>query len=145
MSIILFHCAAWASSPEVRAGCGKSARPDPWRGLRAITIPTPTLLKFPHLARVTLERSQRGARLPRPKLCIYGGSGEIFSLYFADKISSGNRNPQGDAIEAEERVAAGRRFCPEAVTEQSGMRNADASGPKSPIRFRHRRRAKTVS
>ena len=52
-----------------------------------------------HLARVTLERSQRGARLPRPKLCIYGGSGEIFSLYFADKISSGNRNPQGDAIE----------------------------------------------
>ena len=31
-TIILFLCAAWASLPEVRAGCGKSARPDPWRG-----------------------------------------------------------------------------------------------------------------
>jgi hypothetical protein len=62
-----------------------------------------------------------------PKLCICGGSGEIFSLHFAKKISTGNRNPQGDAIEAEEQVAAGCRQCPEAVTEQkAGYQTADA-------------------
>ena len=32
-SIIPILCAAWASLPKARAGCGKSARPDPWRGL----------------------------------------------------------------------------------------------------------------
>jgi hypothetical protein len=48
-------------------------------------------------------------------------------MYFANKISSGNRNPLGDAIEAKERAAAGRRFCPEAVTEQrAGYQTADA-------------------
>jgi hypothetical protein len=62
-----------------------------------------------------------------PKLCICGGSGEIFPPYFANKISSGNRNPQGDGIEAEERAAAGRRISPEAVTEQkAGYQTADA-------------------
>src|SRR5271156_3199063 len=34
---------ALASSPEARAGCGKPARPDLWRGLWATMIPTPTL------------------------------------------------------------------------------------------------------
>ena len=34
--------AAWALIPEVRAGCGKAACPDPWRGLWATMIPTPT-------------------------------------------------------------------------------------------------------
>ena len=39
----------------------------------------------------------------------------------------GNRNPQGGVAEAEERAAAGRRFCPEAVTEQrAGYQTADA-------------------
>jgi hypothetical protein len=56
-----------------------------------------------------------------------GGSGEIFSSHVAKEISTGNRNPQGDAIEAEEQVAAGRRQCPEAVTEQkAGYQTADA-------------------
>ena len=41
-SIILIPCAAWASSPKARAGCGKAARPDPWRGSWATMIPTPT-------------------------------------------------------------------------------------------------------
>jgi RNA-directed DNA polymerase len=31
-----------ASPPEARAGCGKAARPDPWRGQRVIAVPTPT-------------------------------------------------------------------------------------------------------
>jgi hypothetical protein len=60
-------------------------------------------------------------------LCIYGGSGEIFPLQSANKISTGNRNPQGDGIEAEERAAAGRRLRPEAVTEQKAeYKTADA-------------------
>ncbi len=32
-STILILSAAWALSPKVRAGCGKAACPDPWRGL----------------------------------------------------------------------------------------------------------------
>lgn len=40
-SIILIPCAAGASSPKVRAGCGKAACPDLWRGSGAILIPTP--------------------------------------------------------------------------------------------------------
>jgi transposase len=32
---------------KVRAGCGKPARPDPWRGSGAILIPTPTFRLFP--------------------------------------------------------------------------------------------------
>ena len=33
LSVIPIPCAAWASSPKARAGCGNPARPDPWRGL----------------------------------------------------------------------------------------------------------------
>ena len=36
------RCTASTSSPEARAGCGNSARPDPRRGSRATVIPTPT-------------------------------------------------------------------------------------------------------
>ncbi len=51
----------------------------------------------------------------------------MFPLHFANKISSGNRNPQGDEIEAEERAAAGRRISPDAVIEQkAGYQTADA-------------------
>jgi hypothetical protein len=32
-STILILSAAWVLSPKVRAGCGKAACPDPWRGL----------------------------------------------------------------------------------------------------------------
>ena len=32
-SVIPILCAAWASLLKARAGCGKPARPDPWRGL----------------------------------------------------------------------------------------------------------------
>jgi len=32
-SVIPIPCAAWASSPKARAGCGNPACPDPWRGL----------------------------------------------------------------------------------------------------------------
>jgi hypothetical protein len=54
------------------------------------------------------------------------------SLHLANKISSGNRNPRGDGIEAEERAAAGRRLRPEAVTEQkAGYQTADAFWTKA--------------
>jgi len=56
------------------------------------------------------------------------------SSYFANEFSSGNRNPQGDAVEAEERAAAGRRQRPEAVTEQkAGYQTADALTAKVSI------------
>ena len=43
----------------------------------------------------------------------------------------GNRNPQGGAAEAEERVAAGRMKSPEAVTEtKAGYKTADPHGIK---------------
>ena len=77
-------------------------------------------VEFPDPARVTPGEAKRGARLPRPKLCIYGGSGEIFSSHFANKIWTGNRNPQGDAIEAEEQVAAGRRQMPRSRDRAEG-------------------------
>jgi hypothetical protein len=61
-----------------------------------------------------------------PKLCIYGGSGEIFSGAFSEQDLEGNRNPQGGAAEAEERVAAGRMKSPDAVPEQRrDMQTAD--------------------
>ena len=41
-SVIRILCVGLASSPEARAGCGKPARPDPWRGSWATMIPTPT-------------------------------------------------------------------------------------------------------
>jgi len=53
-----------------------------------------------------------------PKLCICGGSGEIFSGAFSEQDLEGNRNPQGCPAEAEERVAAGRMKSPDAVPEQ---------------------------
>ncbi|MFZ0744152.1 MAG: hypothetical protein WAM85_07085, partial [Terracidiphilus sp.] len=59
-----------------------------------------------------LERSQRGARLPRPKLCIYGGSGEIFPLYFANKISSGNRNRQAMQSKQKSELPPGAGLAP---------------------------------
>jgi hypothetical protein len=40
------RCAASASLPEARAGCGNPARQDPWRGLWATIIPAPTLGKW---------------------------------------------------------------------------------------------------
>src|SRR5258705_12817368 len=41
-SVIPILSAAWASLPKARAGCGNPACPDPWRGLCANMIPTPT-------------------------------------------------------------------------------------------------------
>src|SRR5690242_8738649 len=49
---------------------------------------------------------------------------EKFFAELRKQISSGNRNPQGDAIEAEERVAAGRRQTPRSRDRaESGIRN----------------------
>src|SRR6516225_5693818 len=69
-------CAAWASSPKARAGCGKPARPDPWRGLWATMIPTPTFGKSedtlagagdsPYSGVVTRQHLSIRCRLQRP-------------------------------------------------------------------------------
>jgi hypothetical protein len=60
-------------------------------------------LYFPLAARVTLRGASEWPLLPRPKLCIYGGSGE-----------AGNRNPEGRAAEAEERACRRAQDRPEA-------------------------------
>jgi hypothetical protein len=41
--VIPIPCGGLAPSPEAKAGCGKSARPDPWTGCSVMGIPTPTL------------------------------------------------------------------------------------------------------
>src|SRR5213593_280077 len=40
--VILIPGSALALLPKARAGCSNAARPDPWRGLWATMIPTPT-------------------------------------------------------------------------------------------------------
>ena len=54
ISVIPIHRAVCASLPEARAGCGKSARPDPCRGYGEIRIPNAPLssrCKAPRTAR----------------------------------------------------------------------------------------------
>src|SRR5436309_9231553 len=63
-SVILIRGYALASLPEARAGCSNPARPDPWRGLWATMILTPTEFKVilrpvpvPAVSNVPLLRS----------------------------------------------------------------------------------------
>jgi signal transduction histidine kinase len=58
-----------------------------------------SVFEIPNLLGSHRAEPSEWARLPSAKLCIYGGS-----------AAGGNRNPKGDAIEAEERRAAGRRI-----------------------------------
>ena len=60
-------------------------------------------LNFPYPARVTLRKASEWPLLPRPKLCIYGGS-----------VADGNRNPEGAEREAEERACRWAQERPEA-------------------------------
>jgi hypothetical protein len=60
-------------------------------------------LNFPYPARVTHGNASERPRFPRPKLCIYGGSGE-----------AGNRNPKGGEAKAEERACRRAADRPEA-------------------------------
>jgi len=59
LSVIPILCGVWALSPKARAGCGKPARPDPWRGSCAIVIPTPTLRRMRRGTRSDRLRSVR--------------------------------------------------------------------------------------
>src|SRR5947199_8884841 len=43
--VILIPGSALALLPKARAGCSNAARPDPWRGLWATMIPTPTIVQ----------------------------------------------------------------------------------------------------
>src|SRR5215467_1552861 len=63
-SVILIRGCVLALLPEARAGCSNPARPDPWRGLWATMIPTPTCSKCVepfslNLEPVTLSLEQR--------------------------------------------------------------------------------------
>src|SRR5271167_1215999 len=68
------ECAASASSPEARAGCGNSARPDPWRWSCASTIPTPTAR---HLVRS--QRNEWRAETPALLLSVARASVPVIS------------------------------------------------------------------
>src|SRR5215831_4864420 len=65
-----------------------------------------------------------------PKLCIYGGSGEIFSRAVCEQDFAGNRNPQGGGAEAEERVAAGRMRSPERCPNQGRANASENTGTR---------------
>jgi hypothetical protein len=60
-------------------------------------------LNFPYPARVTLRQASEWTLLPRPKLCIYGGS-----------VEDGNRNPESGEAKAEERACRRAQERPEA-------------------------------
>src|SRR2546426_12615031 len=47
--VTLILGSALALLPKARAGCSNAARPDPWRGLWATMIPTPTNVQSPSL------------------------------------------------------------------------------------------------
>jgi hypothetical protein len=57
-SITPILCVVMASLPKARAGCGSSARPDPWRGPWATMVPTPTTRTLPTPPRFVRDDSQ---------------------------------------------------------------------------------------
>jgi hypothetical protein len=70
---MLTLCAAWASPPKARAGCGKPARPDLWRGLWANHDPYSNSFAFPD-SYLEIQTS-RSLNLPMPLL----GSSHLWS------------------------------------------------------------------
>jgi hypothetical protein len=74
-------------------------------------------VEFPDPARVTPGEAKRGARLPSAEALHLRRLWRNLFAALREQDLSGYRNPQGGVAEAEERAAAGRRYCPEAVTE----------------------------
>src|SRR5438128_1382490 len=92
-------CVAWASSPKARAGCGNSARPDPWRGSWVTMIPTPTLRKRNHPRDVQIlsivarfRDHQAGEIQPAPVL-------DVFGIYVVSGLGDLQRELVGGAEE----------------------------------------------
>src|ERR1700677_2922336 len=79
-------------------------------------------LNFPYPARVTLGKASEWARLPSAKECFLGGARKKFERRCLPRSSNlfweEPRPRRGAVSEAERRRAEGRRFGPEAVTEQ---------------------------
>src|SRR6266508_3960664 len=61
--VILIPGSALALLPKARAGCSNAARPDPWRGLWATMIPTPTSVQ------TVRARNRRGVGSRRVRVC----------------------------------------------------------------------------
>src|SRR2546427_6740132 len=76
-SVTLIPGTALALLPKARAGCSNAARPDPWRGLWATTIPTPTKFKY------------RAHRLPCDSVRIQLGLSAAKILRQLDKMTVG--------------------------------------------------------
>src|SRR5215813_11642037 len=65
-SVILIRGYALALLPEARAGCSNPARPDPWRGLWATMIPTPTNVQT---VPAVVARTERYRKSVAPGCC----------------------------------------------------------------------------
>jgi len=92
------------------------------------------LLNFPILLGSHLGEASEWARLPSAEALHLRRLRRNLFVAFREQDLPGYRNPKGGAAEAEERVAEGRRYCPEAVTEQmAGYRTADALWTKAPF------------
>ena len=95
------------------------------------------LLNFPIVLGSHKAKPSEWARLPSAEALHLRRLRENLFAVLGEQDFPGYRNPKGGAAEAEERVAAGRRHCPEAVTEQTaGYRTADALWTKVPIAVR---------
>jgi hypothetical protein len=110
-SVILIPCAAWASLPEARAGCGKSACPHLWRGSRAIVIPTPTFGGFlppSPMARGGKSRNREHAR-GGVASSRSGWHGECRSVFRgASRASEGRRREKGPGAGTPSRSVQGK-------------------------------------
>src|SRR6266511_3060255 len=60
--VTLIPGSALALLPKARAGCSNAARPDPWRGLWATMIPTPTIVPTKPIHRRRLVDQRAHAR-----------------------------------------------------------------------------------
>jgi hypothetical protein len=85
------------------------------------------LLNFPILLGSHKAKPSEWARLPSAEALHLRRLRRNLFAVLCEQDLPGYRNQKGGAAEAEERVAAGRRYCPEAVTEQmAGYRTGDA-------------------
>ena len=74
-------------------------------------------VEFPDLFGSHQAEPSEWARLPSAEALLLRRLRRNLFGVFSEQDFEGNRNPQGNTVEAEERAAAGRRISPEAVTE----------------------------
>src|SRR2546426_7098166 len=100
--VTLILGSALALLPKARAGCSNAARPDPWRGLWATMIPTPTIVQYVQAFHSDSRRAIKSFNSPTPCSTQYlpwvsfrtdvsnlsGRTGKDFSLRRNDRLRS---------------------------------------------------------